>query len=84
MMQPLFKFDPSPETVLPPLCQSIAYKVFVVLCVCLLGANTVLADRVLAEDLRFKLLRLDADQNAEQLAVKYLADRFDGWQISEL
>lgn len=79
MMQPLFKFDPSPEAVL-----SLPYKVFALWCTCLLGSDNVLADRVLAEDLRFKLLHLDVDQNAEQLAVKYLADRFDGWQISEL
>ena len=66
------------------LFESTPCKVFVLLCSYLLCSGSVLADRVLAEDLRFKLLRLDADQSAEQLAVKYLIDRFDGWQISEL
>ncbi len=83
-MQQLFKFDPSPEQVFSPLFKSVPCKVFVLLCTCLLCADSLLADRVLAEGLRFKLVRLDAKQNAEQLAVEYLADRFDGWQISEL
>ena len=69
---------------LPLFCHSTAYKICLLWCACVLGVDTVLADRVLAEDSRFKLLRLDGDRNAEQLALKYLADRFDGWQISEL
>lgn len=67
-----------------PVFKSILSRVLVFLCAYVLCCGPVLAERVLAEDLRFKLLRLDADQSAEQLAMKFLADRFDAWQISEL
>ncbi len=59
-------------------------KVFILLCTYLLCANLALGAGVLAEDSRFKLLRLDTDNSAEQLAVEYLSDRYDAWQISEL
>ncbi|OUS09643.1 hypothetical protein A9Q89_12805 [Gammaproteobacteria bacterium 53_120_T64] len=49
-----------------------------------LCANLAFGAGVLAQDSRFKLLRLGDDTSAEQLAVEHLADRFDAWQISQL
>ena len=50
------------------------------------GSSTQLlsADGVLADDSRFKLIRLDSDKSAVQLSTDYLNSRFDAWQISEL
>lgn len=58
--------------------------VFILLCGYLLGTQVLHADGLLAEDKRFKLLRLSADNSAELLAEQYLDDRFDAWQLSEL
>ena len=61
-----------------------ACKVILALSAGVLSAHSVLADRSLAEDSRFELIRLSVDKSATQLATEYLNDHVDAWQISEL